>query len=123
MNGLLAKTGLAETVGILLGVSLLMISGWCCHSVITRWEWFRRRFPLFSHWGRGFLTFPASRIGMLYITLTCMLIGLLMIGSLMELSIPVEWQWYLEAGITCWFLLCPVIALCDFLFYRADKDE
>jgi hypothetical protein len=67
--------------------------------------------------------FPASRIGVLYGTFTSMFMGIRMIGSAMQWNIPAEWSRYLVAGFLFWLVLCPFIALRDYLLHRGRKGE
>ncbi|WP_395744576.1 hypothetical protein [Prosthecobacter sp.] len=123
MNGLIAKTPLPVPLSALLGAGVLVYGGWVLYSVFTQWERFRRRHPSLSRWGRGSFGFPASRVGVLYGTLTCMLLGLMLISRVVEWSIPAEWRRYLAIGILCWIALIPFVALRDYFLHRASRRK
>lgn len=123
MNGVIAKTPLPVPLSAMLGVAVLVYGGWVLYSVLTHWERFRRRYPSLSRWGRGSFGFPASRVGVLYGTLTCMLLGLMLISRVMEWSIPAEWRRYLAIVGLCWLAFIPFVALRDYLLYRITRRK
>lgn len=107
----------------MIGMGMVIYSGWICSSVLRRWERFRRRHPSVSRWGSGSLGFPASRLGVLYGTLTAMFMGIMLIESAVSSNIPTEWGRHLAAGFLCWLGLCPFVALRDYLLHRSARDE
>jgi hypothetical protein len=123
MIALVARTSLPAPVFAMMGVGMVIYSGWVYYSVLRRWERFRRRHPSFSRWGRGSIGFPASRIGVLYGTLIVMFMGIMMISSGLSWDISAEWRRNLAAGFLCWLGLCPFIALRDYLLHRSSRDE
>ncbi len=117
-----AKTELSVPAAFILGGLLIVYECWVGYSTLARWQWLRNRGSWITRWGNSLMSFPASRIGVMYGALTGMFFGVAMIGSAMHLELP-EDSSYLLIGIMLWMIAGPLVVVRDYGLYLDSKDE
>lgn len=119
---LAAKTELPAPAAFILGGLLIVYECWVGYSTLTRWEWLRNRGSWATRWGNSLMSFPASRIGVVYGALTGMFFGVAMIGSAMHWELPPDSN-YLLIGILFWVIAGPLVIARDYGLYLEKKEK
>lgn len=114
------KTGLPAPVAFIFGGLIIAFECWVIYSTLTRWEWFRNRHSWIARWGNTGV--PASRIGVLYLAMTAMVIGFAMIGSAMHWALPKDSSCFIMAVIL-WMIAGPLVFVRDCGLNLDNKDE
>lgn len=81
----------------------------------------KKRLGWMLRWGRDGWGFPASRVGMIYASLTGMILGTMVVGGGMKWRPPVDGGFFF-IGVMLWMLLGASIALRDYFLHLNNKD-
>jgi hypothetical protein len=110
-----------ETLAI--GGCLLLLFAVHTYGVLFHWDWMQKRWGKTMRWGRGYWSFPVSRLTSGFIGITFMLLGITCMADAMNWNLFGDPD-YRAIIMVLWILLgIPGVALRDYYLHLNIKND